>query len=95
MMALAAWLRPQCVVLYGMGRLLRGAGHPSGAIFGGGIGSVPGIFLFHWGFTHRTIRAGRRCGYAVYNKKVSFAKISTVCGECMMGDFKYKKIIGN
>ena len=37
--------------------------------------------------------AGVAVAYAVYNKKVSFIKISTVC-ECMMGDFKYKKIIG-
>ena len=54
-----------------------------------------GYSFFHWGFATQGpyVLAGVAVAYAVYNKEVSFIKISTVC-ECMMGDFKYKKIIG-
>ncbi len=54
-----------------------------------------GYSFFHWGFATQGpyVLAGVAVAYAVYNKKVSFMKVSTVC-ERMMGDFKYRKIIG-
>lgn len=54
-----------------------------------------GYSFFHWGFATQGpyVLTGVAIGYAVYNKKVKFMKVSTVCEE-MMGDFKYKKALG-
>lgn len=54
-----------------------------------------GYSFFHWGFATQGpyVLTGVAIGYAVYNRKVNFMKVSTVC-EDMMGDFKYKKPLG-
>lgn len=54
-----------------------------------------GYSFFHWGFATQApyVLTGVAIGYAVYNRKVKFMKVSSVC-EYMMGDFKYKKLLG-
>ena len=54
-----------------------------------------GYSFFHWGFATQGpyVLAGVAVAYAVYNRKVPFMKVSTVC-EHMMGNFKYRKLLG-
>lgn len=54
-----------------------------------------GYAFFHWGFATQApyVLSGVAIAYAVYNRKVKFMKVSSVCEE-MMGNFKYKKILG-
>lgn len=54
-----------------------------------------GYAFFHWGFATQGpyVLAGVAVAYAAYNKKVPLMKISAVC-ECMMGNYKHKKVIG-
>lgn len=54
-----------------------------------------GYSFFHWGFATQApyVLTGVAIGYAVYNRKVPFMKVSSVC-EYMMGGFKYKKLVG-
>ena len=54
-----------------------------------------GYSFFHWGFATQApyVLTGVAIGYAVYNRKVKFMKVSSVC-ENMMGNFKYKKLLG-
>lgn len=54
-----------------------------------------GYSFFHWGFATQApyVLTGVAIGYAVYNRKVKFMNVSSVC-EHMMGNFKYKKILG-
>lgn len=54
-----------------------------------------GYSFFHWGFATQApyVLTGVAIGYAVYNRKVPIMKVSTVC-ENMMGNFKYKKLLG-
>lgn len=55
-----------------------------------------GYSFFHWGLATQApyVLTGVAIGYAVYNCGVKFMKVSSVC-EYMMGNFKYKKILGN
>lgn len=54
-----------------------------------------GYSFFHWGFATQApyVLTGVAIGYAVYNRKVKLMKVSSVC-ENMMGNFKYKKLLG-
>lgn len=54
-----------------------------------------GYSFFHWGFATQApyVLTGVAIGYAVYNRGVRFMKVSSVC-EFMMGNFKYKKLLG-
>lgn len=54
-----------------------------------------GYSFFHWGFATQApyVLAGVAISYAVYNRHVKSMKVSTVC-EYMMGNFKYRKILG-
>ncbi len=54
-----------------------------------------GYSFFHWGFATQApyVLTGVAIAYAVYNRKVKLMKVSSVC-EYMMGDFKYKKLLG-
>ncbi|MEG1931203.1 MAG: BCCT family transporter, partial [Anaerovorax sp.] len=54
-----------------------------------------GYAFFHWGFATQApyVLTGVAIAYAVYNKKVKFMKVSSVCEE-MMGNFKYKRPLG-
>lgn len=54
-----------------------------------------GYSFFHWGFATQApyVLTGVAIGYAVYNRKVKLMKVSSVC-ECMMGNFRYKKLLG-
>lgn len=54
-----------------------------------------GYSFFHWGFATQApyVLTGVAIGYAVYNRKVEFMKVSSVC-EDMMGGFKYRKLLG-
>ena len=54
-----------------------------------------GYAFFHWGFATQGpyVLTGCAIAYAVYNRGVKFMKVSTVC-EHMMGNFKYRKILG-
>lgn len=54
-----------------------------------------GYSFFHWGFATQApyVLTGVAIGYAVYNRHVPLMNVSAVC-EYMMGDFKYKKLLG-
>lgn len=51
--------------------------------------------FFHWGFSVQVVfvLTAVAMAYAVYVRKVPVLRVSAICEE-MMGDFKYRKIIG-